>query len=548
MSDFRTKLFGLVTFATLFTGLSYGQVTCTGVVPTINPTSPILVRAESEADLVSDVTFTCPNSAVVANGQLTVFASLPITSKVVTGATTSATFVANGNSEALLTITNNVGGAQVVYQGTVSGSVLSFTGVNYPANFTALISNVRVNATGAAVGSTPVAITESIFAGSNGLATYVQNGVTVGYALKSLVNPAFTVNGSGFPTTNNTYVVCTGNSAASNAPSLSFTVIAAETFGGFFKTQTGNGVIQNGEQGSVQNGASAAIGTAASGTQISFALTNVPSVATVYVPTTITYTPAGGVPATLTLNPTQTAVTTPAGAAAIPLAANGFTYGGFAGFTPSSNALTITYQVTASSSAQVESFQVPFYVAFAANAAAAQGPITVLESYAPASVLTGQATSIPTFAPSANTPLNASAINLCQTTLLFPFVTNQLGFDTGIVVANTSTDTLGTGGKSLATAQAGTCSLAFFGAGAPTPATGVVDPQGSTASGSTHAFLLSSVAPGFQGYAIASCPFLYAHGYAFLEYNLTQSNGVVEGYIAEVLTRAGGQAPEGVTF
>src|SRR5262249_17760836 len=118
------------------------------------------------------------------------------------------------------------------------------------------------------------------------------------------------------------------------------------------------------------------------------------------------------------------------------------------------------------------------------------------------------------------------------------FVTNQLGFDTGLVVANTSTDNLGVAGKSVATAQSGTCTLSFYGAGAPTPASGVADPGGSTASGTTHAFLLSSVAPGFQGYMIASCPFQYAHGFAFLAYNLTQNNGVVEGYIAEVLNNA----------
>jgi hypothetical protein len=44
------------------------------------------------------------------------------------------------------------------------------------------------------------------------------------------------------------------------------------------------------------------------------------------------------------------------------------------------------------------------------------------------------------------------------------------------------------------------------------------------------------VAPGFQGYAIASCPFLYAHGFAFLASGLGSPGGVVQGYLAEVLS------------
>jgi hypothetical protein len=44
-------------------------------------------------------------------------------------------------------------------------------------------------------------------------------------------------------------------------------------------------------------------------------------------------------------------------------------------------------------------------------------------------------------------------VNLCQTTLLYPFVTSYAGFDTGIAVANTSTDPWNT------IHQTGTCRL-----------------------------------------------------------------------------------------
>jgi len=566
----------------LFAGASFGQLTCTGATQALNPAQPILDRAESQTELVSDVVILCPNGAVVSNGQLTVFASLPITSKAVPTVTAGTYVGTAGNSEATLVICaaqpagtgcitpgaagGTAVGGSVFYQGTVSGSTISFSGITFPgATFTMEIANVRVNASSAAIGGTPTAVTESIFAGTNGLATYVQNGITVGYVLQSLVNPAFTPNSIGFRTPVN-YVVCTGNPQNTiSASSISMEVQIAETFGGFFKTQTGVPpagppvVVQNGEQGTLQlPAASAAIGTAASGTNISLTFGNLPSVSTIYVPTTITFTPAGGVASTLTLTPAATPVTGQAGltgATANFPAPAGTVFGGFAAFTPSSGALTVTYQVTASSAAQVEIFNVPVYVAFAANAAAAQGPITVLESYTPAGTLSGLPTTVPFFAASTATPLNGTSITLCRTNLLFPFITNNLGFDTGIVLTNASTDTLGAAGATSVAAQSGTCTLSFFGTGAPTPSAGVADPLGATTSGTTHAFVLSSIAPGFQGYAIATCPFLYAHGFAYIAYNLTQNNGAAMGYLAEVMVPNGvgtrtvaGSVPEGITF
>jgi hypothetical protein len=187
-------------------------------------------------------------------------------------------------------------------------------------------------------------------------------------------------------------------------------------------------------------------------------------------------------------------------------------------------------------------------VSVAGNAAAPQSFITANVAYAPSGTVTGPASVIPTFAASTLAAANGAIITTCQTSLLFPFLTNQLGFDTGIVLANTTTDNIGIGGKAVATPQSGTCTLSFYGAGAPTTNVAVPDPQGSAASGTTHAFLLSSVAPGFQGYGIAVCPFLDAHGFAFIEYNLTQANGVVEGYLAPVLNTRAATAAETTTF
>jgi hypothetical protein len=550
MSDFRVKLLGLAAVATVFAGMSYGQVSCltggagTPLEPTsLNTTSPILDRAESEADLVSDVILLCPDSTLTSNGTLTVFSSLPVSSKVAAAATLSGTA---GNSEAILTIcpaqalgtgcinptTLVAVGGSTFYQGTVSGSIVTFSGVTFPAAFTAQISNIRVNLSGSAIGSTPTPITESIFAGTNGLATVVYNNVTVGYGLKSLVTPSILANAFGPIVTN--YTVCQGSTTAAT----SFTVVLAETFGGFFKTQTGvNSVpppvsaIQNGEQGSYQIAGNTVIGTAASGTQFTLTFANLPSVATVYLPPTVNFTAqtAAGPPPVV-----STVGTLSLPATSVPVAAPS-PFAGLVAYTPSSGTVTATYTVTASSAAYVETFNVPVVVGFAANAASAQGPVTVLAAYAPAAALTGQATSIPDFAPTSNTPLNGSTISICQTSLLFPFVTNQLGFDTGLVLSNTSTDPLGIAGKSFATPQAGACTLNFYGAGAPTSGSAAA-PGGAAATGTTNAFLLSSVAPGFQGYMIAVCANLWEHGFAYIAYDLTQTNGATMGYLAEVIS------------
>jgi len=91
------------------------------------------------------------------------------------------------------------------------------------------------------------------------------------------------------------------------------------------------------------------------------------------------------------------------------------------------------------------------------------------------------------------------------TNLLFSFVTNQAGFDTGIAIANTTADPFGT------TPQDGTCTLTFFGASAPAP---FVTPP--ILAGTVYVNVASSIAPGFQGYVITECDFPLAHGFAFV--------------------------------
>jgi hypothetical protein len=103
------------------------------------------------------------------------------------------------------------------------------------------------------------------------------------------------------------------------------------------------------------------------------------------------------------------------------------------------------------------------------------------------------------------------------TTLLFPFVTNQAGFDTGIVISNTSLDTVGT------TPQSGTCRLNYFGTTAGGGAAPAAQTSQTVPAGGQLTFTVSAggnlgvtATPGFQGYIIATCNFQYAHGFAFV--------------------------------
>jgi hypothetical protein len=167
------------------------------------------------------------------------------------------------------------------------------------------------------------------------------------------------------------------------------------------------------------------------------------------------------------------------------------------------------------------------YVCYVANPGANSpglGTSTVNGSFAPISTVTTASTSsvaIPRFADT-STAVNIFSLNVCATNLLFPFVTNQLGYDTGLAIANTSADPFGT------TPQTGVCTLYSYGDNA---AANIVTP--SVAGGTVWTGLASAAMPNFQGYVIARCTFQYAHGFAFIS-DLGARN-LAMGYLALVI-------------
>lgn len=152
----------------------------------------------------------------------------------------------------------------------------------------------------------------------------------------------------------------------------------------------------------------------------------------------------------------------------------------------------------------------------------------------------------PVFATNTQGTGTAFGVSDCVTSLLFPFVTNALNFDTGVAIANTTDDDLAFGTGLAATAVAGSCNLFLF----PTNrATGLalapIGPvnSGTISAGETYLATLSgsfsSNAPsglltafaGKEGYAIAVCGFLNAHAFAFV----TDPTGAPTLYVANVI-------------
>jgi len=174
------------------------------------------------------------------------------------------------------------------------------------------------------------------------------------------------------------------------------------------------------------------------------------------------------------------------------------------------------------------------YKANTSNNLPGLGTATANGMFAPVSTVTTASTvaPVPRFADTSSA-LNLFTINACVTNLLFPFVTNQVGFDTGLVISNTSKDPWGH------STQAGTCEINYYG-----DTNGAVPPPAQTSgvipAGDYAAWTLSgggkfglTATPGFQGYIIARCKFRFAHGFAYISDAGAQK--LAHGYLALIM-------------
>lgn len=205
--------------------------------------------------------------------------------------------------------------------------------------------------------------------------------------------------------------------------------------------------------------------------------------------------------------------------------------------TVSGTTATATYEILYSDPSVTETLTVPVYAAYISNTAQnlpAPGTATVAVNFAPLSTTPTASTSaaIPRFCQP-YTAANLFNIAPCTCNLLFPFVTNQAGFDTGVAIANTTADTL-----NGVVPQQGNVTLTYYG---NTTGGGAAPPTATTTdvvpSGGELVFTLSGgggfgipATPGFQGYIIAQSNFQYCHGFAFISDAGAQK--LAEGYLA----------------
>ena len=246
-------------------------------------------------------------------------------------------------------------------------------------------------------------------------------------------------------------------------------------------------------------------------------------------------------------------------AAAISGAGTGLCGGGFCGTGGTANLValpvsngsaTAVWEIMNSNPLAGETVRFPVVFAYVANTSAnlpGLGTATVNMGFGNTSTVTvaDRASNVPRFADTSVSRVLVP-INSCTTNLLFPFLTNQLGFDSGVSIANTSVDPFGT------SPQAGTCKINYYGETTGGGAAPAAQTSQVVAAGKLLLFTLSSggnlgmaATPGFQGYSIAQCGFQYAHGFAYI--SDVGSTKVSEAYIALILDNGLGFSRTGFT-
>jgi hypothetical protein len=216
----------------------------------------------------------------------------------------------------------------------------------------------------------------------------------------------------------------------------------------------------------------------------------------------------------------------------------------------------VVYEVLSSNPSAIENVDFTITVSWEADTAndlPAIGEGQVSVSFAPVSTVTTSSASAPEprFIDTNPDPQTFVSIARCTTTILFPFVTNQSGFDTGIVIANTSDDW---GIDHITTEpQDGECTIHYIGSTTGGGASPPDDVSTVIAAGQQLIFPLSLGnndqgvvgAPEFQGYVIAVCNFQYGHGFAFITDGFGGIPSIAHGYLALIIPSDGSQRHAG---
>ena len=592
MADFR-KWIPVLALLALLAGTASAQVgpalTCTS-----NAGVPPIVRAEGLTELVGDVVLNCTGgvAGTTFNVNWQIFLNTNVTSRLVGGS--------SSQTEALLMLDEltSTGGVPCLsgsssctatpntFRGAkAQDNSLVWLGVPFvaPGSGTRIIriTNVRANANQIGASSTLVPSQIVMYISASGSTSVPINNPqqTVAFIQPGILFDIRNCNNSDAAGSNNAFNQCSSvnstqfgsssenadTSSSGRSPGSQVTLRYRENFATAFKPQlaTGQitsvpGIVYNSESGFIYQSGTVSIGAdtgvATNGTRLIARFSNIPAGVKVEVGLNNTFgtgslglslvstdpngltgaiTTGGFLPsisASATANVCKLAPTVTFPTAEIPISATG--------------TATAVWEITSSNASASETAAIPVIVSYTANTAnnlPGLGTATVVGGFAP--VVTGsdagkaQASPVPRFAD-ASISRTLFTINTCATNLLFPFVTNQAGFDTGIAIANTSQDPFGTAN------QTGTCKLNFYGGttgggAAPAAITTQAIPAGNTLVFSLSAggsFGVGTGAAGFQGYMIAQCSFQYAHGYAFISDLGAQK--LAQGYLALVMDAA----------
>ncbi len=214
--------------------------------------------------------------------------------------------------------------------------------------------------------------------------------------------------------------------------------------------------------------------------------------------------------------------------------------------------IVFVFTVDQSSTALLERLLLNFW--FKADTTSTTNPLALPSLGTPANVqasvsvtpVTTTDSVIVRFTPNSVGPTTVATITDCNTRLLFTWVATVADVETGIAIANTSSDdaAFGSGSASGATAQNGTCTLTGYPSAGGTP---VSFTTATINAGSTLPFLLSGTTgfANFTGYVLTVCNFQVGHAFAFI----TNGRGTVtgptlaQGYLANVIP--GGTRPTG---
>ncbi len=284
------------------------------------------------------------------------------------------------------------------------------------------------------------------------------------------------------------------------------------------------------------------VGFADHGTQILYNVNGIPAGVTLYAPSYIYLTGSygTGTPYGLAVLVSQSAVTSGAFATSttIPVvdspsaATNGPPLA-----VSSGTSATLVYEIYYADPNVQETLTVPLSVQYTSNTASnipatTTTPATVGVEFSPQSTVFTASSSapIPRFGPSGS-PQSLFSISPCSCNLLFPFVTNIAGFDTGVAIANTTSDPFGT------SSQTGSVTLNYYGTTSGGGAAPPLATSSAITGGQELIFTLSNggnfgipATPGFEGYIIAQANFQYCHGFAFISDVGAQK--LAEGYLA----------------